>query len=228
MNNYYKDEFLPKIIRIGKWTNWVAVLWVMVPAITVTFFFGIVPGKTQLMTALAAQISVNAVWWFVEPVSFFQVLGVPGTYMAFLTGNVSNLRLPCAAAALKATNTIIGTEKGTIISTIGVSASVFMNTTLLTICVVAGSHIMNMLPDAIVTKLTLLLPALFGAIFAQFAVDDVKSAICGMGLAIGSLLLYTKGLLNWFPIDPFIPAIIIPIFGTMIFTRITFNKRKEV
>lgn len=226
-DDYYKNTYLPQIIRTGKWTCWLASILVFVPALLVTFYFGIIPGKTELTIALVAQISINAVWWFIEPVSFFPILGVPGTYMSFLTGNVSNLRLPCAASALKATDTQIGTPEGSIISTIGVAASIFVNTILLVIGVLVGSKVIAMLPEAVTEKFSFLLPALFGAVFAQFAVDDVKDAICGMALAIISLLLYQNGLFAWFPIDPFIPAIIIPIFGTMLFGKLTFHPDPE-
>ena len=226
-SQYYTQTYLPQIIKIGKWTCWVASFFVFVPALIVTFYFGIVPGKTELIIALVAQLSINAVWWFIEPISFFPILGVPGTYMSFLTGNVSNLRLPCAASALKATNTQIATEEGSIISTIGVAASIFVNTILLVVGVLVGSKIIAMLPDVIKDKFSYLLPALFGAVFAQFAVDDVKDAICGMLLAVVSLLCYNYGLFAWFPIDPFIPAIIIPIFGTMVFGKLTFRPEPE-
>lgn len=221
---YYQKTYMPGIIKTGKWTSWVGALLVFAPAIAVTFFFGIRPDKGPFAVAILAQISVNAVWWFIEPISFFPILGVPGTYISFLSGNISNLRIPCAAAALKATNTEVGTERGAIISTIGVGASVFVNILLLVVGVIAGTQLIAMLPDNIKNSFSFLLPSLFGAVFAQFAVDDVKSGICGMGLGILSLLLYNHGVFNWMPFDPFVMNIIIPIFGTMLFAKIMYDR----
>lgn len=223
--DYYKNTYLPGIIKTGKWTSWLGAVLVFAPALAVTFLFGIKPDKGPFMVAIIAQISVNAVWWFIEPISFFPILGIPGTYISFLSGNISNLRIPCAAAALKATDTEVGSEKGSIISTIGVGASVFVNVILLVIGVIVGSKLIAMLPKNITDSFTYLLPALFGAVFAQFAVDDVKSGICGIGLGVGSLLLYNHGMFNWIPFDPFVATLIIPIFGTMLFAR-TMHKRK--
>ena len=227
MNNYYKEKYIPQLVRTGKFTCWIGAFLVFVPALIVTIFYGIVPSKGPLMVALVAQLSVNAVWWFIEPISFFPILGVPGTYVSFLSGNISNLRIPCAAAALKATDTEVGTDEGSVISTIGVSASVFVNTILLVIGVLIGSKLIQLLPDSIRSSFSYLLPALFGAVFAQFAVDDVKNAICGMGLGILTLLLYNKGLFNWIPLDPYIINILVPIFGTMLFAKLTYKKTKE-
>lgn len=223
--NYYQEKYLPGIIKTGKWTSWVGALFVFVPALVVTFFFGIMPAKGPFMVAIVAQLSVNAVWWFIEPVSFFPVLGVPGTYMSFLSGNVSNLRLPCAAAALKATDTEVGTEKGSIISTIGVATSVIVNTIFLVIGVVVGSKLISMLPKSVTDSFTFLLPALFGAVYAQFAVDDVKSGVCGISLGVITLLLYNRGMFNWLPIDPFVANLVIPIFGTMMFARAMYKRK---
>ena len=46
--------------------------------------------------------SAVGVIWFVEPISYFPIVGVAGTYMAFVSGNISNLRIPCAMIAQKA------------------------------------------------------------------------------------------------------------------------------
>lgn len=221
MNNYYKETYIPQIVKIGKLTCWIGAILIFIPALIVTTFYGIVPSKGPLMVALVAQLSVNVVWWFIEPISFFPILGIPGTYVSFLSGNISNLRIPCAAAALKATDTEVGTDEGSIISTIGVSASVFVNIILLVIGVVVGSKLIQLLPDSITNSFSYLLPALFGAVFAQFAVDDIKNGVCGMGLGIITLLLYNKGLFNWIPLDPYVINILVPIFGTMLFARFT-------
>ncbi|MEA4878466.1 hypothetical protein SDC9_101018 [bioreactor metagenome] len=223
MKNYYNDTYIPQITKAGKWTCWIGAFLVFFPALAVTYLFNIVPEKGPLMVALVAQLSVNAVWWFIEPISFFPILGIPGTYISFLSGNISNLRIPCAAAALKATNTEVGSEEGSVISTIGVGASVFVNIILLVVGVIVGTKLIAMLPKNVTDSFSFLLPALFGAVFAQFSLDDVKSGVCGMGLGILCLTLYNKGLFNWLPLDPYIINILVPIFGTMLFAKLTYK-----
>lgn len=225
--NYYNEQYIPQIVRIGKWTSWLGVLVIFLPPIVVTLGFGIVPDKAAFIVALVAQLSINAVWWFLEPISFFPILGVPGTYMAFLSGNISNLRIPCAAAALKATDTRPATDQASIISSIGVSASVIVNIILLAIGVIVGSSILESLPEAVRSSFSFLLPAMFGALMMQFAIDDIKTGVVAMALGAGSMLIYNAGGYNWFPIDPFIPNLLIPIIGTASFTKFTIKPTKH-
>lgn len=222
--NYYDEVYIPQIVKAGKLTGWIGILLIFAPVLVVTFFYRVIPDREPLMIAILAQLSINAVWWVIEPVSFFPILGVPGTYIACLSGNVSNLRIPCAAAALKATGIKVGTQEGSIISTIGISASVFVNIILLSIGVSVGSSLLASLPKEITVVLNFLLPSLFGAVFAQFAIDDPKNASVAMTIGVGSLIAYNNGLFNWFPIDPFIPTIFLPIFGTLVIARIMYAK----
>lgn len=221
--SYYKDTYIPNIHKTGKITGWIGVILVFLPPLAAMFLWGIIPDKKSLMVALTAQLSVNAVWWFIEPISFFPILGVPGTYVSFLSGNISNLRIPCAAAALKRTGIEAGTDEASIISTISIAASVFVNVIFLTIAVLLGSSVLNVLSEEVKTSLEYLLPALFGGVFAQFAIDDKKLGTVSIITAMSTYLLYNKGFFNWVPFDPFIAVIIIPIFGTIIYAKRTYN-----
>ena len=222
--NYYDNVYIPQIVRAGKMTGWIGMILIFAPVLVVTFFYGVIPDKEPLMIAIVAQLSINAIWWVVEPISFFPILGIPGTYITCLSGNTANLRIPCAAAALKATDIKVGTQEGSIISTIGICASVFVNIILLSIGVSVGSSLLANLPKEVTNVLNFLLPSLFGAVFAQFAIDDPKNAIVGITIGVGSLAAYNNGLFNWFPIDPFIPTIFLPIFGTLVIARIMYAK----
>lgn len=223
-NNYYKDTYIPSINKLGKRTGWLGVLMVFMPVLAITFIFGIRPKMEFLMIAVTAQLSVNAVWWVIEPVSFYPILGVPGTYIAFLSGNISNLRIPCAAAAQRAVGVKPGTDEATVISTVGIVASVYVNVIILVVTVIIGSTVLQQMPETVKEALNFLLPSLFGAVFAQFAIDDKKTGVIAMIIAIGTLLMYKAGMFNWFPIDPFIANILIPIFGTVLIARFMYAK----
>ena len=64
--------------------------------------FKIMPPLNAILAAATIRISACLVYYFIEPISFQPVLGIPGTYMAFLSGNLSNLRVPCSSVAQKA------------------------------------------------------------------------------------------------------------------------------
>lgn len=83
---------------------------------------------------------------FVEPISYFPVLGVTGTYMAFLSGNISNMRLPCAAVAQDASDVKPGTPQGSILSSLGMAVSVVINIFVLSVGVALGSVVLSKTP----------------------------------------------------------------------------------
>jgi predicted branched-subunit amino acid permease len=114
-------------------------------------------------------------------------MGPAATYVSCLTGNIKNMRLPSALASKAAVEAEEGSVKEDIISTIGVVASVIVNTTFLIILVVAGSNIIKLLPASIITSLNYIVPALFGAIFAQFALMNYKAAV--IALAVGLVII---------------------------------------
>ena len=105
--------------------------------------------------------------WVIEPISYYPVLGPVGTYMAFLSGNISNMRVPCASIAQVSAGVELGSEQGSIISTIGMGVSIIINIIILSVGVIAGSSILAMLPPSVTAALNYLLPALFGALFVQ-------------------------------------------------------------
>ena len=89
-DNYYKDEYMPQVNKIGKLTGYLGVLVSFTPAVVMAVVYGIFPKPAALLTAFISGASAFGVLWFVEPISYFPVVGTAGTYMAFLSGNISN------------------------------------------------------------------------------------------------------------------------------------------
>jgi hypothetical protein len=154
-----------------------------------SFVKGYHPGWDKIIIAfLGVAAMVGHTWVNVaDQITYILLMGPAATYMSCLTGNIKNMRLPSALASKAAVGAEEGSIKEDIISTIGVGASVIVNTTFLIILVVAGSNIIKLLPVSIITSLNYIVPALFGAIFAQFALMNYKAAI--IALAVGLVLI---------------------------------------
>ncbi|MDR1979097.1 MAG: hypothetical protein LBQ42_10240 [Synergistaceae bacterium] len=174
--NTYEKIYLPYIIKWGRRTNWLGVLLSFGPAFMLAVVFGVVPPFTAILNGFIAIASAVGVVWFVEPISYFPIIGVSGTYMAFISGNIGNLRIPCAMVAQKIAGVEPGTKEGTIIATLGMAVSIVVNTVILTAGVAAGAQVLQQMPKPVVSALQLLLPALFGAIFTQFAIKKLTLA----------------------------------------------------
>jgi hypothetical protein len=154
---------------------------------------GIWPNWTALAAAAAVQIPGLIVTQIREPISFFTVLGVPGTYMAFLSGNISNMRVPCASIATKSAGYTEGSDEGTITATIGIAVSTFVSTIFLTVGVIAGSWLLSILPPVVTQILNLLLPALFATLLVNYIWMRPKFGIMWTPVCFVMYWLYLQG-----------------------------------
>lgn len=199
MDNFYQDTYLPKASRLGKITGYLGVVVAFTPAVMMALVYGILPRPAALLTAFISGASAFGVLWFVEPISYFPVIGQIGTYMAFLSGNISNMRIPCASMAQVAAEVEPGTEKGSIIATIGMAVSIVINVSVLTVGAILGGAVLSLLPDSVKSALGYLLPALFGALLIQFGLKMKKHSLIMVIVAVALYTAIGMGWFNWLP-----------------------------
>jgi hypothetical protein len=224
----YEQNYIPYIIRWGRFTNLIGVVLSIIPGLVLLFIFGLKPPISAVITGFVMQASVSGVFWFVEPISYFPVLGIPGTYMSFLSGNIGNLRLPVAVAAQEAASVEPGTEQGSVISTIGVGVSIVVNIAILTIGVLLGASVLSLIPKSILATLSNILPALFGAMFGQQLIANPKIGAVAAVLAGGMIGLSKLGILAYLPFGGTYVIIIVAVFGSILIgKKINKNEEKE-
>lgn len=82
------------------------------------------------------------------------------------------MRLPCSAAAQEATGVEVGTKEGSVISTLGIAGSIFVNVTILSVGVFIGVEMFQAIPEPVRSSIeAYIVPSIFGAVFVQFARD---------------------------------------------------------
>ena len=199
MNNYFENEYLPKMHRIGTITNILGVVLSFAPAAVLAVVYGLLPDWGALLTAFIAALSAFGFLWFVEPISYFTVVGPIGTYMAFLSGNISNMRVPCASMAQISAGVEPGTNEGSIIATIGMAVSIIINVSVLTIGVILGSSVLAMLPASVTEALNYLLPALFGALLMQFGLKQKSLGVTMLVFSVLMCIALNAGVFSWLP-----------------------------
>jgi len=210
----YEKEFLKPIIKWGMITNLGAALLVFLPPIYLASL-GIIPPIDAIAGGAILIISTAGAYWFVEPISYYSILGIPGTYMSFLAGNISNLRLPCSAVAQAVVGVKEGTRQAEVVATVAIAASIIVNTSLLTIGVFGGAAALAAAPPIVKEAFKYILPAIFGAIFGQFALRDPKLAAIALPLAI---ILVLAKLPAWL-------AILISVFTMIGIARYYYGKK---
>ena len=210
----YDQEYIPYSIKWGRLTSLIGVAASFFPVVILSFVFKVVPALDAIVAAATIRISACLVYYFIEPISFQPVLGIPGTYMAFLSGNLSNLRVPCSSVAQQAAGVEEGTPEGAVLSTIGVAVSIVVNLAILTLGVFLGSQIIALIPESVVNALVYLVPALYGAMLMQMILYAPKIALIAVPLSIVTLAISRTGIFDSSM------AILISVFGSIIIGRL--------
>lgn len=226
-SNEYREKFLPQITRVGRIVMVVSLLVFFVPFFALWFIYDVKPDWSHLVKALIPFIVINLPWWISVPVSYFPVLGIPGTLLCGVSGNIANMRIPAGVAAQKASQTEPGTDKGSLMSTIGISMSVYVNLVILAAGVIAGEAVLSALPQSVSDALGFLLPSLFGCIFASFIAGNVPAATTSMAAALLLTIASSRGWLSFIPFDTSIFVMIIPILVALVTAYAVGKVKKE-
>ncbi len=187
MNNEYLEKYNRGTHIIGRIVSAIA-LFLLAGA---PFLIGkIIGGMPNLSAVAKGFISVGLIWTISSVVEFLvytPMLGAGGGYLAFITGNLINMKIPCAMNAKDMAGTKSGTTENEIISTLSIAAS-----SLTTIVVLAlGVLLLTPLQPVLQSK-TLqpafanVVPALFGAMAYQYFRKNLKLAV--VPLVIMSIL----------------------------------------
>lgn len=162
------------------WTGSILLLMIAVPLAVCVYYNAWPP----LATVLKALLGVAPMYWLVgiiEVFTYVPMLGTGGTYLGFVTGNLTNLKVPCALNAMEAAKVKPGTEEGEVVSTIAIAASSI--TTVLVIAIgVFGLGLLEPVLESPVLKPAFdnILPALFGALGVVFISKNPKIAAAPM------------------------------------------------
>lgn len=101
---------------------------------------------------------------FSEAISYTPILGA-SSYLTFITGNIMNLKLPCAVNAMKLAKKEPNTPEGEAISSVAVAVCSIMTIIILAIAALLSSWISPLFElPAVKTASNYLIPALFGSL----------------------------------------------------------------
>jgi hypothetical protein len=172
-----KSDFSAQVIRLGMVTISAGIVANFTPVLFLWLGYGVVPPWGDLLKIWGVAATVFAAAWIVQPISYFPVLGMSGSYVSWLVGSVADIRLPASTMAQKATGVEHGTPEGEVISTIAIAASVLVSVSMVTLFTFIGAAVVPMLPKVIQKSFDYILPAAIGAIFFEFATKYPKAGL---------------------------------------------------
>lgn len=190
--------------------------------IAVTLYLDVSPSVTAVLQGLLKLIPTYWTVAVVEVIVYTPMLGAGGTYLSFVTGNIANLKLPCAINAMEGAKVKANSEEGEVISTISIATSAIVTTIVLAIGIIAFAPFLTTFTNSALLKpaFAQVLPALFGALGAGYFIKHWRisffpiiimiivlifaptmgaSTLLFVGIVAsvgGALFMYKKGLLD--------------------------------
>lgn len=218
-----KLTYLESVHRDGKIWGFSLLALILAFPLVLSIIFNAVPEWKAFSRAVIAVLPMYWAVGIIETFTYIPMLGAGGAYLSFVTGNISNLKLPCALDAMQKANVKANSEEGEIISTISIAVS-----SIVTTLIVALGVILMMVTNlgAVLESEVLqpafdqLLPALFGGLAVVFVSQNIKLAIAPMLLML-SLFIFT-------PLTSGEVGIMAPVgvIFTLVIARIIYKKGK--
>ena len=173
-----KLSYIDSVHRDGTiWNLTVMVLLFLFP-VSVAMIFGVTPDWGALLLGLIATAPMYWVVGIIETITYVPMLGAGGSYLSFVTGNISNLKMPCAINALEQNEVSASSEEGEVISTIAIATSSIVTTLIIIIGVILIVPLTPILSAPVLQPaFEQILPALFGGLGVAFVSKNWKIAV---------------------------------------------------
>ena len=213
-------NYMDSVHRSGRaWGIIVAATLLSFPLI-LSLIFKTAPDFKILWKGILATAPMYWAVGIVEIFTYVPMLGAGGTYLSFVTGNISNLKLPCAIDAMERANVKATSEEGEVISTISIAVSSIVTTLIIlvgVICIVPLTPILE--SPVLVPAFDMILPALFGGLAVVFISKNAKLSIAPIALML--ILFIFVPALNASTVGIMVP---VGVVFTVIVARILYKK----
>lgn len=201
------------------WNISIMIILIMFP-VAVAIIFDAMPDWRGVGMGLLATAPMYWAVGVIETITFIPMLGAGGSYLSFVTGNISNLKLPCAISALENANADPKSEEGEIISTVSIAISSIVTTVIIILGVILIIPLSPILSnEALTPAFDQMLPALFGALGVALISKNWKIAIAPIALML--ILFIFVPALNASTVGIMVP---VGVIFTIIVSRILYKK----
>ena len=213
-------SYMDSVHHYGRiWGIIVGVVLLLFP-IALSLIFGVLPNWSVLLKGVIATAPMYWAVGIVEIFTYVPMLGAGGTYLSFITGNISNLKLPCAIDAMERAGVKASDEEGEVISTIAIAASSIVTTLIIilgVICIVPLTPVLE--APLLAPAFDMILPALFGGLAVVFISKNLKLSIAPVILML--VLFIFIPALNAGTVGLMVP---VGVIVTVIYARILYKK----
>lgn len=147
----------------------------------------------EMQYVLKGLLGVAPIYWtvgIIEVFTYAPMLGTGGTYLSFVTGNLTNLKVPCALNAMEAAKVKATSEEGEVISTIAIATSSLVTTVVIALGVLLLGYLQPILESpALAPAFDNIMPALFGGLGVVYISKNPKIAVAPLTFMVALFLL---------------------------------------
>ena len=176
-DNIY-DNYLKGTHRLGRLVSVLTLIMLVGAPFLIGAILGAMP---DLGAAARGFLAAGLVWTassVVEYLVYTPMLGAGGSYLAFITGNLINMKIPCAMNARELTDARTGTAENEVISTLSIAVSSLVTIVVLALGVLLMIPLQPVLQSpALQPAFDNVVPALFGAMAYRYFRKDIRLAL---------------------------------------------------
>lgn len=220
MKNNKSYSYMDSVHRDGRIWNLTVMVILMAFPVAVGLIFSAMPDWVAVGKGLIATAPMYWAVGVIETVTYIPMLGAGGSYLSFVTGNISNLKLPCALNALENAEVKAQSEEGEIISTVAIAVSSIVTTLIIILGVILIVPLTPVLSsETLKPAFDQMLPALFGGLGVVFVSRNLKLAIAPVLLML--ILFVFVPALNAGTVGIMVP---VGVIFTIVYARIIYKK----
>ena len=194
--NKKQKSYIDSVHSWGRISSVTALCALLMFPIAICLYLNVFPDLNLIWKGLLKLIPTYWTVAVVEVIVYTPMLGAGGTYLSFVTGNIANLKLPCAINAMEGAKVKANSEEGEVISTIAIATSAIVTTAVLAIGIIAFAPFLDSFTKSPLLQpaFKMVLPALFGALGAGYFIKHWR--------------------ISFFPIIVMVLVLLVPGMGT--------------
>lgn len=175
----------------GKIWIWTAALVITLVPVAICLAYNAWP---EAKNVFAGLLGVAPLFWTVgviEVITYTPMLGVGGTYLGFVTGNITSIKAPAALTAMENLGVKADSEEGEVVSTIAIATSSIVTTLIIALGVALLTVIAPVLNSPVLAPaFENILPALFGGLGVVYISKNPKLSVAPLVFMIAIFLIF--------------------------------------
>lgn len=186
------EEFDRTTSRWGRITMATALILSLAAPFYLVLFTDLGITSEQILTAFLAVAAVFFVLWFIEPITYYPVLGPAAMYQAFMIGNIANKLLPSALVAQAAIGAKAGTKRGEFSALMAICGAAMVHVISMLVFVgLLGTWLVSIVPVDVVDVARLyIFPSIIGAVMVQLVVSLKQPRVTVIAVVVAVLVLF--------------------------------------